>query len=236
MQTFPVTFSRNPVIVLLLVLVPLTVTAVFMVPLLMIRDLPEWLIFLIIGVIMVTSIRLLLLLLKKWGSIAAEVQIGEEGIEIKLLQCSPFYTRKEYHSAWEGLANVSSNYDPQHTKRFYSLTLRHPHITVSLQPAESVADSDTETAFGAALIDGVGRYNAAHAAVPQAQIRQRGFYDAWWAKGLTGLAYLSMAGVVLGYFVNREVFGLWRVVQVLCFSALWLAAYYANRRHTRAAS
>ncbi len=231
MQTFNVTFSRSYVIVLILLVIPLAVVAVFLTTILSIKNLPDWAVLLASFALIGVSLAAVLLTLKKWGTIPAKVDMDAEGLSIRLLRWSPFYPRREYRSHWDGLSNVSTNYDPQHAKRFYLISFKHS-ATVSVDPGDA-ATEDSETPFGNALLGYVEQYNSTHTAAPETLIRRRGFYDAWWAKGLTGFAYIITVAAIIGYFTDRELFPLWRLIQVFCFSAMWLAAYHANRRHAK---
>lgn len=232
MQTFNVTFSRNYVVVLILVLIPLSVVAVFLSLLLSTKDLPDWAVLLSSVVMMGVSLGAVLLTLKHWGTVPAIVNMDAEGLSIRLKHWSPFYPRRDYSSHWDGLSNVSTNYDPQHNKRFYLISFKHS-ATVSIDPGD-VASEDSETPFGNVLLGFVEQYNSTHTSKPETLIRRRGFYDTWWAKGLTGCCYLFIAIAIIGYFVDGDTFPLWRLIQVISFSSLWIAAYYANKRHSKA--
>jgi hypothetical protein len=233
MQTFPVTFSRNPVIVLILVTVPLIIVAIFLLTLFSIPNLPDWAIFVGSFVMMAVNIATVLFIYKKWATARAEVDMSDEGLRIRMLSSSPFYPSAGYQSSWEGIENVSTNFDPQHDKRFYMLSFRHLGKSISLMPAESASD-DAETPFGDALLAYVSKYNSAHKSQPETLIHQKGFYDTWWAKGLTIFTYLIFALVVVMRLLRPNDVSIWRLVQVACFGILWLSAYYTNRKHARA--
>lgn len=230
MQTFRVTYSRNPVIVLLLIVVPLIVAAAFVIPMLMIPDLPDWAVLLGSFLMMGTAILIMLVIIKTWGTALADVVLNDEGISVQLLRSSPFYPVKSYKSSWGGLRNVSTNYDPRHNKRFYLLSFKSPPTIINLQPEEAT-DQDNETGFGTVLLGYVARYNETHTAQPETQIKNRGFYDTWWAKALTLCAYGISAAVLIMFIIDRERIPWWRAVQVVTVSTIWLAAYHANRRH-----
>jgi peptidoglycan/LPS O-acetylase OafA/YrhL len=230
MQTFRVTFSRNPVVVLLLIVVPLLVAAAFVVPLLIIPNLPDWAVLFGSFLMMGAAILVMLFVMKKWGTVKADVVMNEEGISVKLVRFSPFYPVRSYQCSWDGLHNVSTNYDPRHNKRFYLLSFKSPRTTINLQPEEAT-DRDNETGFGIILLGYVSRYNESHTAQPETQIKSRGFYDTWWAKALTLLAYAMSAVVLIMFSTDRERMPWWRAVQVTTISTLWLAAYYANRKY-----
>ncbi len=232
MQTYNVTFSRNYVVVLILVLMPLSVVAVFLSLLFSIDNLPDWAVLLASFSLIGVSLGAVLLTLKKWGTVPAKVDMDADGLSIKLQRWSPFYPRRKYSGHWDGLSNVSTNYDPQHNKRFYLISFKNS-ATVSIDPGDK-ATEDSETVFGTALLRYVEDYNSTHKSAPETLIRRRGFYDAWWAKGLTYCCYLFIAAAIVGYFTDRETFPLWRLIQVFCFSSLWIAAYYANKRHSKA--
>jgi hypothetical protein len=232
MQSYPVTFSRNPVMVLILIIIPLLAAVVLLVPLIWLPRFPDWLLLVYCFAFMGAGILITLYAVKHWASVPADASLDENSILITLQHRTPFYHRKEYKSNWDGLSNVSTNIDTQHNKRFYLLSFRHPSTTVNLMPAD-LADEDTETPFGETLLNYVQQYNTSHQDHPEAIIRQKGFYDTWWAKVLTASAYLFTALVLIGYFTDRERFPFWRVIQVLSFSALWLAAFHANRRKNK---
>jgi hypothetical protein len=232
MQKYPVTFSRNPVMFLILIIIPLLVTAVFLVPVLWLPRFPDWLVLVHSVALMGVALACTLFAVKHWASTPAEASLDEAGILITLQQGSPFYLRKEYKSTWEGVDNVSTNLDPQHNKRFYLLSFRNPATTVNLMPADA-ADEDTETPFGEVLLNYVQQYNTSHQGHPEAIIRQKGFYDTWWAKALTVCAYVCMIAVLVAYFTDRERLPFWKLIQVCAFSALWLAAFYANQRKNK---
>jgi hypothetical protein len=196
----------------------------------MIPNLPDWAVLLGSFVMMGAAILIMIFIMKHWGTVTADVAMNEEGISIQLLKSSPFYPVKSYKCSWDGLRNVSTNYDPRHNKRFYLLSFKSPHTTINLQPDEAT-DQDNETGFGTMLLGYVSRYNESHIAQPETQIKSRGFYDTWWAKALTLLAYAMSAVVLMMFFIDRERMPWWRAVQVVTVSTLWLAAYYANRKH-----
>jgi hypothetical protein len=61
-------------------------------------------------------------------------------------------------------------------------------------------------------------------------IGRQGFYDTWWAKGLTAFAYLVIAAALIIRVIAPERVSIWKLVQLLCISVVWLSAYYINRR------
>ncbi|MEO6833510.1 MAG: hypothetical protein ABI378_13070 [Chitinophagaceae bacterium] len=227
-QTFSVTFSRNIATILVLITLPLVTVGFFIVPLVLLPELPEWVIFTTICIALGGAILLMIRFLKRYVTVPAEVAVSESGINIKLLKSTPVYFRKVYTSTWEGIENVSSNVDTQQERQFYLVRFRNPAKTVSLMTDE-VASADQETPFGEALLGFVSRYNDSHQSTPNQLIHHRGFFDGLWATALTIFSYLAIIGVFYGYFTNRETFGFWRVIQVLCFSGAWLIAYHTNR-------
>jgi len=229
MQTFPVSFSRTPVTVLILIVVPLVAAALFITPLIIYPQSPDWLVIPTIVVMMIVAIGSLRFIIKKYGSVNAEVDLDEAGIHVRLVQRSLLYPRREYHSDWEGLENVSTNIDPQHSRRYYLISFRQPAVTISLMPSD-ITLADQETPFGEALLDNVARYNSTHTIASESRIRQQGFYDTWWAQGLTVFAYLMIASTLIMRVVAPERVSIWKLVQVLCVGTLWLSAYHINRR------
>jgi hypothetical protein len=225
MQLFEVTFSRNPVTVLILVTVPLILAVLFITPLLLFPGWPDWLVLPVSMALMVVAILIVIFIIKKWGSEKSEVSMNAHGITIRLLRRSVFYSRREYAGSWEDLENVGSNFDPQYRRRFYTVRFRQSGIQVTLTPADKVA-ADTETPFGEALLQYISNHNSAH---PQRPIRQQSMYDTWWAKGLTGLAYIAIAAALITRIVAPERMGFGKLLQVLAFSVLWLSVYYANK-------
>jgi hypothetical protein len=233
MQTYPVTFLRNPVVVMILVVVPLIIVAIFLAIMLSLPHLPDWAALVGSFVMMGCSIAAVLFLYKKWAAIKAEVTLSEDGIVVKLLEPSPFYPKEGYQSSWEGVENVSTNFDTKHYKRFYMVRFRNQGKAISLSPTDDT-DKDTETAFGEALLGYVSRFNSQHQSLPDSIIRQRGFYDTWWAKALTVFTYLMFAGVVIMKLTSPASLDFWRIVQVAIFGTLWLSVYYTNRKHSKA--
>jgi hypothetical protein len=233
MQTYQVVFSRTPMIVFVMVVVPLVIVGAFITPLIVLRDIPDWLVITLIVAGITAAIVVSLLLIKHWVTVPAELQMDESGLRIQLIKRSPIYMRKTYSAPWNGLSNVSSNFNPQQGKRFYLISFRNPAVTVSVEPGE-ITNAERETAFGDVLLGYVASFNSSLGTEePAAVIRQRGFYDAWWARLITALAWLMMITVVVLYCFNPEAIPVWRLFQVLFFSIIWLTSYYANKRRRK---
>jgi len=229
MQTFPVKLSRTPVTVAILVLIPLLAAAIFIGPLLLFPNLADWVVMATIIVMMISAIWIVKYIIKNYASANAEVDMDENGIQVRLTGRSMFYRRKNYNSSWQGLENVSSNLDSQHNRRFYSIGFRRPQITLNVMPEDEVSDEE-ETPFGAALLEHVARYNSASEQSSETKIRQQGFYDTWWAHGITLFACLVMGAALVLHFLTPERVSSWRLLQAFCVSGMWLGTYYVNRR------
>jgi hypothetical protein len=228
MQSFPVAFSRSRTVVFILISVPLLIAFGIIIPLATWSRVPDWAPMPMAIAACAVSIGSVLLLYKRYAAIPADAELHENGISIRLRQPSPFY-RRSYAAEWSAVSNASSNVDMQHGKRFYLVTFRDSGATVQLMPDEP-ADESSETAFGRVLLSYVSSYNEKHTSQPETLIRQRGFYDAWWAKALTGFALLALPGGIVLYAAAPEMMEGWRLLQIASFSVAWLVAYYANKR------
>jgi hypothetical protein len=215
--------------VLILLTVPLLVAAIFTLPLVSIPRLPGWMILASSFLMMFVAIISVKYVIRKWGAVNAEVAMDDKNITIRLLQRSPFYSRREYASTWEDLENVSSNIDPRHGVRFYMISFRNPSVTVTLTPTEEI-DVEAETAFGDVLLEYVSHFNAENQTQQKASIHRRGFYEAWWAKAITLCVYLIIPLAMIVHFTIPEKVSTWRLVQVFCIGFGWLIVYHTNQR------
>lgn len=227
MHTYRVEYYRTGAIVAILVFIPLLLVGIFVSIILAIKEIPEWILITAICLLVIFSMILTLIIYKRYGSLPCQVQMSEDGLDIKLLRHSFLYNISHYSSTWSNIQNISTNYDPNHSRRFYQVTFKKPKRTINLIPTEKVANAGEETDFGKTLMDHVEKYNEQHD--PSMQIHSRGFYDTFFAKALTFLAFAMAVAVILIKFIAPASIDNWRTMAVLAYSFIWLYSYYMNR-------
>lgn len=232
MQKFEVKYSLQGKIVLVLIILPLLWTIPLLVAATLIPDLPSWTILVLTVVILLGAIITTLRVVNNWLTIPCEVIMDEEKIEIKLLKHSFIYTVTHYESAWGNIENVSSNIDTQNNKRFYQLKFRNPGKTISISTDEVIESIEQETEFGKTLLDYVNRFND-NTSPSALKIHSKGFYDSWWAKLLTLFTWLITVLVIVAKFSNPDGISIWKAMGFLAYSAIWLTAYYTNRKKNK---
>lgn len=232
MQSFNVKYSRNKSVVAVLILLPLLIFAPVVVLLVSLPSLPYWILLSIVCVVLLFSILTVTQLVKRQLTVSCTIQIDETGLEIQLLKHSLFYPVSHYKSSWSNIENVSSNFDPQLSVHFYQVSFRHPSRTINLWTNEEHETVEVETEFGKQLLLAVEQYNEQLPGKNGLHIYHRGFYESWWAKALTVLAWLVIIAAVANKCIHWETVSMWRVVAPVIYSGGWLSAYYLNKNQS----
>lgn len=230
MQTYSVAYYRTSAIIEILVFIPLLLAGIFVSIILTTGNMPEWMLITASCLLVILSITCTLIIYKRYGALPCEVQMSESGLDVKLLRHSFLYSISHYSSNWGNIENVSTNYDPNHNRRFYQVTFKKPKKTINLIPAEKVTHSGHETDFGNVLMNYVQNYNKQHQQEPTMQIHSRGFYDTVLAKVLTFLAWAMIAVIIIVKIISPGKISIWRSFAALAYSGMWLTAYYISKR------
>ncbi len=230
MKTFQANYSRNGILIAILLIIPLLIMTPLFIALAY-MNLSEVMLFVAIGAIMIAGIGLVLWIVKRHVMVPCEVSVSDGGINVKLLRHSFLYGMSHYESGWGNIRNISTNYDPQNNKRFYLVSFKSPHKTINLTPNDKITSVEEETELGTELLSYVDQFNSQ--AAPAMQIHSRGFYDSGWARGLTVITWIAMAAVVIIFIAWPGNLPIWRALAFLAYSAIWLTAFYANRKKSK---
>ena len=113
MQKFEVKYSLKAKIVLVLIVIPLLWTMPLFASVILTPDMPQWMVFVLVCVILLGAITTTVHFVNNQLNILCEVMMDENKMEIKLLMHSFLYTITHYESRWDNIENVSSNIDTQ---------------------------------------------------------------------------------------------------------------------------
>jgi hypothetical protein len=229
MKTFQVNYSRNGILVLILLIIPLFIMTPIFIGIAMIwgGSLSDVALIAVVVAVMIAGILLTVWMVKRYATVPCEVSVSDSGIQVKLLRHSFLYGVSQYESEWGNIRNVSTNFDPQNSRRFYLVSFKKPNKTINLSPKEKVEAAE-ETELGTALLSYVDKFN--NQAAPAVQIHSRGFYDSTWAKTLTIIIWIGTVAVVVLSILEPDKIPLWRAGIFLAYSAIWLTAFYINRK------
>ena len=225
-EKFEMTCQRIFVIVLILVMIPVFMMGIFFALILNFHDLPDWILIPAIILNMGLIFFMVYKALKNWTNIPCEVYLSLEKIKIKLQRPSFIFSKTEYESNWDQLLNVSSNYEPRSSQRFYKISFSDPSITISLDAKQKVLPGE-ETEFGTLLLNYVEMENAKNITKPK--IDTTNFYQGKGALILTGFTWIFLIAICIVYLISDKI-DAWRIVQFTAFASIWLSAYYFNRK------
>ena len=230
MQKFEVKYSLQGKIVLVLIVIPLLWTIPLFAAVILIPGMAEWMIMVLVALMLLGAIISTLRIVNKQLTIPCQVMMDENKLEVKLLHHSFLYTITHYEAEWNNIENVSSNIDTQNNKRFYQVSFRNPAKTICLSPDDVITSNEEETEFGKSLMGYVNQFNSGNNTSSALKIHSKGFYDSWWAKLLTFFAWTMTTVVIVAKISNPGGISIWKAMGFLTYSAIWLTAYYANRK------
>ena len=194
------------------------------------NDLPDWALMMITFLIVGIAAYWIIGFTKKWGTIPCTVEISESELKVTLKNKSVFYPGTVFQSSWADLKSASSGYETQRQERFYKVQFSKPDLTIYLNSPEKLTDADKETEFGSFFLAYVALQNSDSEKQGKLPIDTRNFYQSTWAKALTYLMWLVLAGLIIAKIIIPESINSWKFAQFGIWSAIWLSSYYINTR------
>lgn len=225
------TCSRMGIIYFILLVMPLLV----IMPMIAIvvaagNSLPDWALMIIALLIVGIAVYWIIGFTKKWGTIPCTVEISESELKVTLKTKSVFYPGTVFQSSWADLKSASSGYETQRQERFYKVQFAKPDLTIYLNSPEKLTDAEKETEFGSIFLAYVALQNSDSEKQGKQPIDTRNFYQSTWAKVITYLIWLALAGFIIAKISMPESINSWKVAQFGICSAIWLSSYYINTR------
>lgn len=131
-MTYELIYSEQRKIIWVLILVPISLSGVFIASILGIDRVPDW--YVIVGSVSLVAISTLtvLLVIKKWMSIKTSVTVTEDYFQYSMERRSPLYRHREVRVSWEQVNNFSA--DSVGTATYAAIKLAKPAVRFSLSP------------------------------------------------------------------------------------------------------
>jgi hypothetical protein len=225
MLPYRLLYSKNSVLILAMILIPiLGVGVMFGILLNLPKDLPDWIIYSLIVFFLIILVIFLLIIIKKWLNVPCQAFANENGISFKFEKRNFFYKYNDFFSGWENVTNISDTaYNEQ--GNFYQITFKNPSFTANFS-AIKTHEENAEKFFNE-LTYYQDLYNLSH---PKTPISSKSFYENTWARIITWLFYILIGAVPIIYFTTDINIDWWRVTSLLCFGSIWIGNYYKNTK------
>jgi ABC-type multidrug transport system fused ATPase/permease subunit len=225
MDSFRLLFSKNNVLLSLMVVLPMLGTGLlFLFFILLPKGMPDWLIYAIIISFLVLLVCGLLYLILKKITVRCNIRITEFGVEYQLEHKNIFYRRQEFFSNWENITNIAqSSYNGQ--ANYYRITFVDPNFTINLSPVKG--KEEEAEAFFETISAHQESYNLSHQNAP---IQAKNFYQGTLARILTWFFYLMTLAVILIFITDAKEIDWYRPISLFCFGSIWVANYYRNTK------
>jgi len=216
--------------ILIMIVIPLTLIGIYVAVIInWVNEIPEWFLILMIMGILGLSVFLVLKSIKRWADIPCTVTLSDSGITIELKRSVFFFLRTTYQGSWDMIKGASTNYEPNTSKRFYTVNFKSPAITIYLNAPEKVTPGE-ETEFGTLLMNYIEQHNQLNSDKAEAGIDTTNFYERPWARIFSLIIMVFMIVVLIIFIMMPEKIDFWRVLQLFAFASIFFTAYYLNRR------
>lgn len=225
MESFRLSYSKNNLLIVLMVLIPLLGTLLLLYFLLMLpKDFPDWAVYTIIFSALLLMAGAVIFVLTKKITVPCRIDIDQQGVAYQLEKFNPFYRRQHFSSAWDNISNISeSSYNGQ--ANYYQITFINPAFTINLSPIKG-NELEAEQFFET-ISAYQENYNLAHQTSP---ILAKNFYQSNWARFLTWIFYAVTLTVLILLFTNSTRLDWYRPISLLCIGSIWISNYYRNTK------
>lgn len=227
MKTFQLIYAETRIQVWTIILVPLTLTAVFIavceeIGFENIRELRGTSIFI------ATLVITILLVIHKLVNRPAEVKLTDESMIIRLNKKSLFYRWQEVTIPMENILRLTEDRNTQNdNKKYFSIQLKNPSRSLVLMQPRKMDDKEMDE-FSSALHGLIDNYNLHSHKSSAARIMQGSFYDAKWAMIFTWMIYAVIVASTVIYATGVEV-QWYKLIPFYIFGGIWLLAYHTNK-------
>ncbi|WP_316769555.1 hypothetical protein [Pedobacter frigiditerrae] len=225
MLPYRLLYSKNTVLILAMVLIPISGMGVMFAILLNLpKDLPDLIIYILIVFFLIILVLSLLLIIKKYLNIPCKTFVDETGISFKFEQKNVFYKYNDFFSGWENVTNISDTaYNEQ--GNFYQITFKNPSFTANFSAIKG--EEENAEKFFDELTYYQDLYNLSN---PNTLISSKSFYESTWARMITWLFYILVIAVPIIYFTTDKSIDWWRIISLFCFGSIWVGNYYKNTK------
>ncbi|MES2431039.1 MAG: hypothetical protein V4556_08880 [Bacteroidota bacterium] len=231
-ETYTLRYQQNTKIAMVLILVPVIGVLLILLPLGLITiDLPDWLVFGLIMIGIISVVAFTIYLVMKKTIVDCCVRLTKDGFEYELTESSFLYRRKKFFSSWENISNISDNLDTKNDLTFYQVSFISPDFTASFNYKPGY-ENDVLT-FWNHLLYYKNEFNLQHK--NNKQIGNKGFYDTRAAWILTQVTYLALLGILYIKLVYPDMLNWWRAIGFMAFALVWLGNYHTNRKRKKQA-
>lgn len=227
-QEYSFTCNRAWQVVLVLVAVPLTITALVVSLIITVGiNWPDWAIITSVVLMILLSLAATLWLVKTQITVPVTVVTDENSITVKFLKQTLFFKQPEIKRNWSDVNALSTNYDNTKGRTFYIIGFVNPTDKLYLNEEESTEESS-------AFYETVNtRLQHLEQSGLHAPVDRRNFYEAPWARVFTNIIWVFMAIIAAVALFSPGEFPWWRMIQFTAFGGVWLSAYYFNTRKKR---
>ncbi len=228
-------FTQTYKQVLFLIIAPCTTVFAFVIAILQVDNMPDWLILLLSFSIVGVNIYFGLKLFFVWMFVSCECRVNDKGLWLRITGRSPFYRKKETLICWDQIRSASLDENiSEGTGKVNMKVYAHFKTVVSgykkfmLFPQRG---SGTIEEFWADASAYISQFNQ-HQTSAETQIKNIGYYQQKGIKALLVIcllmAAISILVTVFNLATGREIDWL-MVLKALTFSGLFLVPYYVNK-------
>ncbi len=228
-MTYNLVYNEQRKIVWLLIIVPITWSAIFISLILAINDMPGWLP--IVGSVLLIAVSTfnVLYVLKRWLSIDTTVEVTDDYFHYKMAKKSPLYKHSEIKVSWDHVRNFSG--DDINDASFAVFKLSKPNVKFSLSPPVLPEAKKPFKDFVSEVSKKIESYNEQAREKHLQVITHKSVFESTGAR-IGAVLFTALLVVLTVAFktipTDHETFNWWRLAWLWLASAPYLIAVFGS--------